>query len=66
VNPLFVRILTAAVYAVGATYAAYQAMTPPLSIEGYIGLGVTFVVTFWAKFSSSTTFVAPNRAGETF
>ena len=65
-NPLIVRILTAVAYAIGAAYAAYQALTPPISVEAYIGLGVTFLITFWGKFSSSTTVIAPNRAGESF
>lgn len=65
-SPLLTRILTSAFYAVTATVAAFQAAAQPISVEGYIGLGVAFLVAFWGKFSSSTTSFAANRNSETF
>jgi len=59
------RIMVSLSYAVGITFAAYQATTPPLEAMAYIGLGVAFIGAFWGKFSSSTTVITPNRAGET-
>jgi len=55
------RIIVALVYAIGVVSAAYQATTPPISVEGWVGLGISFVVAFWGKFSSSQTVVAMNR-----
>lgn len=65
-SPLLTRIITSLFYAVTAAVAAYQAVTPPLSVEAWIGLGVAFIVAFWGKFSSSTTTFAANRDTETF
>jgi hypothetical protein len=55
------RILTALSYTAIAVTAAMQT-NPPQTVEAWIGIGVLAVTTFWAKFSSNTTIVAPNRA----
>lgn len=65
-SPLLLRVVTALMYAVGVGVAAFQATTPPITVEGWIGLAIAFVVAFWGKFSSNTTVVAANRKGEPF
>jgi len=56
------RIIVSLLYAVGIVVAAFQAQGIPSTPEGWIGLVVAFIGAFWAKFSSSTTIIAPNRA----
>lgn len=58
------RILTALAYTVVAVVAALQTGMPA-NAEGWIGMAVLAVTTFWAKFSSNTTILAPNRAAWT-
>lgn len=65
-GPLITRILTALLYAIGVGVAAYQATVPPITVEGWIGLGIAVLVAFWGKFSSNTTVVAANRKTEGF
>ena len=65
-NNTVARVITALLYAVGVAVAAYQATVPPISVEGWVGLAVAFVVAFWGKFSSASSVVAANRTGETF
>lgn len=55
------RILTALGYAVVALVGAYQASGPPATAEAWGGLIVLAITTFWGKYSSSTTVIAPNR-----
>ena len=55
------RIVAALMYAVVAVAGIIGANGVPQTVEGWIGLAITFVTTFWAKFSSSTTYFAPNR-----
>jgi hypothetical protein len=55
------RIVVALTYAVGISVAAFQAAATPITVEGWIGLGVTFVGAFWAKYSSEQTVLAANR-----
>ena len=59
------RIIVALVYALAAVAATIQGTGIPETPEAWIGLAVTLVVTFWGKFSSSTTIIAPNRAAWT-
>lgn len=58
------RILTALAYAVVAVVAALQTGLPTTT-EGWIGMVVLAVTTFWGKFSSNTTLIAPSRAAWT-
>lgn len=58
------RILTALTYTVVALVAAFQATGVPATTEAWIGLAVLALTTFWGKFSSNTTVVSANRAGE--
>lgn len=57
------RIITAMMYAAGAAIASYQATGAPSTPEGWAGFVVAAVVTFWGKFSSSRTIIAPNFIG---
>jgi hypothetical protein len=59
------RIIVALLYAVGIVGATLTANGVPATPEAWIGLVVAFIGAFWAKFSSSTTLITPNRAGET-
>jgi len=55
------RIIVALLYAVGAVAAILQGTGLPATPEAWIGLALSFVTTFWAKFSSSQTIIAMNR-----
>ena len=59
------RIIVALLYAVGLVGTQLATIGTPTTVEAWIGLVVTFLVGFWGKFSSSTTVISPNRAGET-
>lgn len=59
------RIIVSLTYAVAAVAAAIQGTGIPQTTEAWIGLVITFIVTFWGKFSSSTTVFAMNRAAWT-
>lgn len=59
------RIIVALLYAVGIVGATLTASGVPATPEAWIGLVVAFIGAFWAKFSSSTTVISPNRVGET-
>jgi len=55
------RIIVSLLYAVGAVAAMLQGTGIPATPEAWIGLALSFVTTFWAKFSSNQTIVAANR-----
>lgn len=59
------RIITSAIYALVAVAAAYQASGMPQNADAWGGLIVLAITTFWAKYSSNTTIIAPNRAAWT-
>lgn len=58
-----VRIVTAAGYALLAAFGAIQVGGVPSSVEGWVALAGTVVVTFWGKFSSSRTVISANFNG---
>ena len=55
------RIFSALVYGLSAAAAAIQATGLPKTPEGWVGLGMAFLIAAWGKYSSSQTFLAPNR-----
>ena len=55
------RVIVSLAYAFSAMFAAYQVSGLPQGAEAWIALVMSGVVTFWAKFSSNQTIVAPNR-----
>ena len=55
------RIIVSLLYAVGAVAAVLQGTGIPATPEAWVGLVLSFITTFWAKFSSSQTIIAMNR-----
>jgi hypothetical protein len=56
------RLLNAALFGISAVVASFQVNGLPTTREGWLGVAGVFVVAAWGKFSSSTTFLAPDRA----
>lgn len=55
------RILMAVVYGIGAILVVLQTQGVPSTVEGWIGIVVSFIVAAWGKFSSEQTLIAANR-----
>ncbi len=55
------RIGKALVYAVVVAGGVIQTGGMPQTTEGWIGLVLTSIVAGWGKYSSNTTFLAPDR-----
>lgn len=64
-SPLVKKLVVSAVYAVGAAWPTYQAVSPGGMNADELGLVVgSFVAAFWGTFKSNTTVLAPSRPGE--
>lgn len=56
------RIIVSVCFGLAGALAAVQVNGLPSTREGWLGLGGVFVAAAWGKFSSNTTWVAPDRA----
>jgi hypothetical protein len=56
------RIIVAIGFGVSAVLGSLQVNGLPSTRDGWVGVGIVFVVAAWGKYSSNTTVIAPDRA----
>jgi len=56
------RILVALGFGLSAVVASLQVNGLPSTRDGWVGVGIVFVVAAWGKYSSNTTIISADRA----
>jgi hypothetical protein len=61
VSKFWKRIGSSVVFGASAAYASLQVSGLPKDKNGWLGVGAVFVMAAYGKYSSSQTFLAPDR-----